>query len=101
MDRPGVTIYVNVARDEDTPVWLRVGVGLVRPDGSLLAHLDHLPTDGRIRVVADQPLAGMPIAARRGVESPRPPARIPRAARRPPPPPAARGRTSRAQEEGP
>ena len=100
MERTRVAIYMNVARDGDSPAWLRVGFGVLRPDGSLLACLDHLPADGRVRLQV-QPLPGEigPETARPStpVRTPRPP----NAARRMPPPPAVRKPPARLQESTP
>ena len=91
MDRAVVALYVNVARDGETPAWLRVGRGWLRPDGTIRATLDHLPADGRFRVQLEHP-AGADEA--HGCASPPPRgASAPNvAACRPPPPPAARRR---------
>jgi hypothetical protein len=91
MDLAVVVLYVNVARDGDTPAWLRVGRGWLRPDGSIRATLDHLPADGRIRVQLEQ--AAGPAAARGCAPRASHGAAAPNVAvRRPPPLPAARRR---------
>ena len=100
MKQTRVAIYMNVARDGDSPAWLRVGFGVLRPDGSLLACLDHLPADGRVRLQL-QPLPG-----EIGSETARPPTpvrppRPPHAVRRMPPPPAVRKPPAEPQESTP
>mgnify|MGYP000073680880 CR=1 FL=1 len=99
MVRAVVALYVNVARDGETPAWLRVGRGRLQPDGSVLATLDHLPADGRIRLQLER--TGGADGAHWCVPTASPGPSAPRvAARRPPPPPAAR-RRRRPQEVTP
>ncbi|MBN1771184.1 MAG: hypothetical protein JXB32_07995 [Deltaproteobacteria bacterium] len=86
-----VALYVNVARDGETPAWLRVGRGWLLPDGTVRAVLDHLPADGRIRVQLEQAIGadgaqGCAPPSPRGASAPEV------AACRPPPLPAARRR---------
>jgi hypothetical protein len=95
-----VAIYINVARDGDSPAWLRIGTGRLRADGSLLARLVHLPADGRVRLQV-VPDTGDEGDARAGAGAPQPPPRPHRASRRMPPPPAVRQEPARAQEETP
>ncbi|MBI4914668.1 MAG: hypothetical protein HY825_02380 [Acidobacteria bacterium] len=52
-----LAIYLNVAGDGDSPAWLRVGTAWLQHDGSLVAHLVHLPADGRVRLQAE-PISG-------------------------------------------
>ncbi len=95
-----VAIYMNVARDGDSPAWLRIGFGVLRPDGSLLACLDHLPADGRVRLQV-QPLPGETVAETARPITPVRPPRSPQAVRRMPPPPAVRMPPTRPQEKTP
>ncbi len=44
-----VDLFVDLADADHPSAWLRVGIGLLRPDGSILARLDRLPTNGRVR----------------------------------------------------
>jgi len=84
-----VGIFVDIADADGAPMWLRIGVGVLRPDGSILARLDALPTNGRVRYqeqtmpgCAPPLLQGPPVAP----QAPRAPVGV----RIPPPPPACR-----------
>lgn len=49
MDSLPIALYVDLAVDAQTPVWLRIGEGALQPDGSILARIDHLPSRGPVR----------------------------------------------------
>jgi hypothetical protein len=100
MSRTGVAIYMNVARDGDSPAWLRIGTGWLRPDGSLVAHLVHLPADGRVRLQSET-VSGDAAAAIAGDGPPVRPPRPARAKRGPPPLPAVRRGPARSPEVTP
>ena len=48
-----LAIYLDLAREGDSPAWLRIGTAWLQHDGSLVARLFQLPADGRIRLQAE------------------------------------------------
>jgi len=92
-------LFIDIAEPGEPPVWLRIGVGVMQPDGSLLARLDLLPTNGRVRCEGESVSPGPGPRLRRdplAAVAPRAPGRVPA----PPPLPARRRAIRGAEEEG-